>query len=213
MRIPLCLKIKRKYHKEIAAAQDVVVELLYSMFPQAVLHGGIAIWRCYSGTRFSEDLDVYISRDVERINRLFAALERRGFEIPKRRIKKNALYSALRMGRAEVRLEALFKLVKGTLREYETVDGNLLTVYALSPEDLLREKVEAYLTRRKVRDLYDVFFLLRLMPKTEETKSAVSRLLAKFRPPVDERELRAVILSGAVPSVSSMLEYMRRWVR
>jgi len=212
-RIPLYLRIKREHHRKIAGAQDVAVETLYSVFPQAVLHGGTAIWRCYSGNRFSEDLDVYLERNIGKIDRFFDILKKRNFEILKRRVKKNALYSVLRLDKAEIRFEAVFKKLRGILREYETSEGNLLTVYTLGPEDLLGEKVEAYLARRKVRDLYDVFFLLRLVERSKEVKFKILKLLKEFRLPVDERELRATILFGAVPNVQGMLEYIRRWVR
>jgi hypothetical protein len=147
------------------------------------------------------------------VNQLFDEVEKRGFEVRKRKLKENALFSTFRLGDAEVRLEGLFRRTRGVLREYETCEGNLLTVYALSLEKLLEEKVEAYLARRKIRDLYDAFFLLRLVEKSRSTVSAVLRLIEAFRPPVDEKELRTVVLSGAVPNSKEMLEYIRRWVR
>ena len=58
-KIPLALRIKKAQHKEIAEAQDIVVEELYRIFSKAVFHGGTSIWRCYNGNRFSEDIDVY----------------------------------------------------------------------------------------------------------------------------------------------------------
>ncbi len=212
-KIPLHLKIRRRFHREIAWAQDVIVEVLYSVFPRAVLHGGTAIWRCYGGNRFSEDLDVYLEKRIEKVNQLFDEIKRRGFEIQKRRVKESSLFSTLQLGGARVRLEGLFKRVGGVLREYETCEGNLLTVYALSPEKLLEEKVEAYLARYKVRDLYDAFFLLRLVEKSKNTVSAVSKMIKGFRTPVDEKELKTVVLYGAVPSAREMFEYMKRWVK
>lgn len=59
-KIPLNLKLKRKIQKDIAYAQDIIIEELYTFFSTAVLHGGTAIWRCYNGNRFSEDIDFYI---------------------------------------------------------------------------------------------------------------------------------------------------------
>lgn len=211
-RIPLHLRIKRKQHREIAGVQDVVVETLYAVFPQAILHRGTAIWRCYSGNRFSEDIDVYIERNVERLREFFESLERRNFKLLKRRVKKNAAYSTLDLNGAVVRFEAVFKKHRCVLKEYKTLEGNLLIVYTLSPEDLVKEKVDAYLARRKVRDLYDVFFLLRLVEKPEEVKPEIMKLLRKFRPPADEGKLKATILYGAIPDVQGMLDYFRRWV-
>jgi len=89
------------------------VGILYNVFPRAVLHGGTAIWRCYHGNRFSEDLDVYLEKDPKKIELFFETSQRRGFEIRKKRVKENSLYSALRLGEAEVGLEATFRRVRG----------------------------------------------------------------------------------------------------
>ena len=65
--IPLNLRLKKKTEKEIAYAQDVILGEIYKFFPNAVLHGGTAIWRCYNGRRFSEDLDFYLPKQKEKI--------------------------------------------------------------------------------------------------------------------------------------------------
>jgi predicted nucleotidyltransferase component of viral defense system len=212
-RIPLHLKIKRAHHREIAMAQDIVVETFYLVFSRGVLHGGTAIWRCYSGNRFSEDIDVYIERGLKKIDVFFEALKKRGFEVIKKRVKENALYSTLKFGEVEIRFEAIFKRTKGVLREYETCEGNLLSVYTLSPETMIGEKVDAYLRRRKIRDLYDVFFLLRLVEKAETVKPKLSKLLQNFKQPADEKELKALLLFGAIPNKGDMLKYIERWTR
>ena len=212
-RIPLHSKIKRARHREIAMVQDIAVETFYLAFPRGVLHGGAAIWRCYSGNRFSEDIDFYMERDLKKIDGFFEALKNRGFEIIKKRVKENALYSTLKFGEVEIRLEAIFKHAKGVLREYETYEGNLLNVYTLSPEAMIGEKVDAYLNRKKIRDLYDVFFLLRFIEKIEKVKPKLSKLVQNFRQPIDEKELRTLVLFGAIPGKNDMLEYIKRWAR
>ncbi|MCD6248033.1 MAG: nucleotidyl transferase AbiEii/AbiGii toxin family protein [Hadesarchaea archaeon] len=212
-RIPLHRRIRRKRHGEIAVAQDIAVEVLYSAFPRGVLHGGTAIWRCYSGNRFSEDIDVYIGRDIGKIDRFFEALNKRGFEVVKKRVKENALYSTLKFGEAEIRIEAIFKRVRGVIKEYETYEGNLLNVYTLTPEAMVCEKIDAYLKRRKIRDLYDIFFLLRYAEKSKRLRSKLSNFLQNFKQPVDEKELKTLLLFGAIPSKEDMLEYIKRWAR
>ncbi|MFH1246948.1 MAG: nucleotidyl transferase AbiEii/AbiGii toxin family protein, partial [Candidatus Micrarchaeota archaeon] len=62
MNFPLANKLKKRLHLETATLQDEVVDLIYSI-SSPVLHGGTAIWRCYAGNRFSEDLDFYMPRD------------------------------------------------------------------------------------------------------------------------------------------------------
>ena len=77
--IPLILRLKRTNHKRIAEAQDLIIKELYGVFDKAVLHGGTALWRCYNGNRFSEDIDVYIPREMKKINQLFKNFEKVGF--------------------------------------------------------------------------------------------------------------------------------------
>ena len=70
--IPIILKLKKQMQKNLALAQDVIVKELFLVFEDAVLHGGTAIWRCYSGDRFSEDVDAYIPKDEKRLeNKIF----------------------------------------------------------------------------------------------------------------------------------------------
>jgi predicted nucleotidyltransferase component of viral defense system len=72
--IPLSLRIKKESHRKIAQAQDLIIEEVYKKFDRAVLHGGTAIWRCFNGKRFSEDLDFYFPKDEKKINELFSLL-------------------------------------------------------------------------------------------------------------------------------------------
>ena len=160
MMIPIILKLKKARHKEIAKAQDLIVEELYKVFDKAVLHGGTSIWRCYGGNRFSEDIDAYLPKDINKINTLFDNLKNKGFNIIKKKIGEKSIFSNLELNREIVRFESIFKKVDGSLKEYTTIDGNLITVYTLTPEDMIKEKVGAYLKRLKVRDIYDIFFLL-----------------------------------------------------
>ena len=44
----------------------MIVETLYEIFDNAVLHGGTSIWRCYKGNRISEEVDVYLNRDLKK---------------------------------------------------------------------------------------------------------------------------------------------------
>ena len=90
--IPLILKIKKESHKNIATAQDIIINEMYSIFNNAVIHGGTAIWRCFNGNRFSEDIDIYIPRDTTKLNLLFEKLRKRGFIIEKKKIGNNSLY-------------------------------------------------------------------------------------------------------------------------
>lgn len=209
--IPLILRLKKARHKEIAKAQDLIVEELYTVFNNAVMHGGTAIWRCYKGNRFSEDIDVYLRKDNEKLNALFLNLEKRGFAIEKKKISENSLYSNLVLNGTAVRFEALFKRADGMLKEYETADGNLISIYTLSAEELIKEKTSTYLKRLKVRDLYDIFFLLRYADKGK-VRQDIKKLSGQFNKPLDEQELKVLILEGLTPDVEKMIQYIKSFI-
>jgi len=208
-RIPLVLKLKRTQQKEIAKAQDIMVNIMYTVFDNVVLHGGTSIWRCYGGNRFSEDVDVYIIKNIKKIELFFDKLKERGFIELKKKISETSIFSNFEFNRTNVRFEALFKDVKGELRDYETADGNFITVYTLSPETLIKEKVEAYLRRLKIRDLYDIFFLLRYVKDKNIVKKDLERLLKEFKHPIDETDLKVLIIQGLTPPTNSMLNYIQ----
>src|SRR3989338_6340664 len=207
--IPLQAKLKREIHRKIAYAQDLVVREVYSVFDKAVLHGGTAIWRCYKGKRFSEDLDFYFSNDKRKMGVLFENLKKAGFEIKKKKISENSIYSELELDRLSVRLEATFQKISGIICDYEMSDGNIISIYSLTPESFLVEKSSAYLKRFKVRDLWDVFFLLKFVGDPEAIKE-IGNLIKNYKRPLDEENLRVILLEGIVPSANEMIDYIKR---
>lgn len=207
--IPLVLRLKKEKQREIAKAQDLIVKTLFEAFNNAVIHGGTAIWRCYNGNRFSEGVDAYIEKNMEKIEKLFKEFERNGFIIERKKIGGNSIYSNLRLNRTLVRFEAVFKKIKGVLKDYENSDGNFRTVYTLSTEELIKEKISAYLNRLKIRDLYDIFFLLKYTD-ISLIKNDLNKLVNGFKKPVDEDNLKILIIEGVVPKSKDMLDYIRR---
>ncbi|MDD5112294.1 MAG: nucleotidyl transferase AbiEii/AbiGii toxin family protein [Candidatus Altiarchaeota archaeon] len=209
--IPLVLRLRKQAHRRVAEAQDLVVKELYGVFDGAVLHGGTAIWRCFQGNRFSEDIDAYLPGDVNRVGAFFKNLERAGFIVKKRKTTDNALYSNLEYNGTVVRFEALFRIMDGSLSEFEASDGNVLMVYTLTPEELVNEKTAAYLNRLKVRDLYDVFYLLSRVKDRDKVRKGLERLIREYKPPADEEDLKVLIIEGLTPPADKMLDYIRRW--
>ncbi|MEM3113472.1 MAG: nucleotidyl transferase AbiEii/AbiGii toxin family protein [Candidatus Pacearchaeota archaeon] len=211
--IPLILRLKKESHRKVAEAQDIIVKEIYRFFNNAVFHGGSAIWRCYSGNRFSEDVDFYLTKDLDKINLFFISLEKKGFIIERKKLSENSIFSTLLFERSIVRFEAVFKKVKGILKEYELSDGNFINVYTLSPEHLIKEKIGAYINRRKIRDIYDVFFLIRYIADINVIKKDLKKLINDFVEPIDKSDLNTIILEGIVPNVNDMLTYIKRYAQ
>jgi predicted nucleotidyltransferase component of viral defense system len=211
-RIPLSVRLKRESHRKTALAQDLIVREVMKNQERAIMHGGTAIWRCYGGRRFSEDVDYYLEKDLDSIQSIFTGLQKAGLILIKKKISERSIFSELALERASVRFEATFQKKKGILADYETADGNFITIYTLSPESFISEKIEAYLHRKKIRDLWDIFFLI----KTADPaiiKNDIGRFLKTYAPPVDETDLKAIILEGITPSSKEMLEYITTWER
>ena len=207
-KIPLQVRLKREVHRKIAYAQDLIVREVYQVFDKAVLHGGTGIWRCYSGKRFSEDLDFYLPNDKEKISKLFENLKRIGFRVNKKKISENSIYSELEYERTLIRLEATFQGIKGVICDYEMSDGNLVAIYSLTPEMFLGEKAATYLKRLKVRDLWDVFFLLKIVD--DSNIQEIGKLIQNYKSPIDKENLKVIMLEGIVPSAEEMLDYIKR---
>lgn len=211
--IPLNLRLKKKSEKEIAYAQDIIVGELYKFFPNAIIHGGTGIWRCYNGNRFSEDVDVYINRDLNKIEEFFKSLEAKGFKILKKRIKENSIYSELEFNDIATRFEATFQSKKPFSKKYETSESFFINVYTLSPEDLILEKVETYLKRKKIRDLYDIYFLLNYVENRKAVENSLKKLIKSYQKPKDEVNLSSIIIIGAIPNSNELLMEIKRWVK
>lgn len=212
-KIPIILKLKKESQKKVARAQDIIVEELFKIFDKAVLHGGTGIWRCYNGNRFSEDVDVYIPKDLKKLDQFFDILVKRGFIIVKKKVGEKILYSNLKLDNFFVKFEALFKIIKGELKDYETADGNFLTINSLGTKTLIKEKINAYSNRLKIRDLYDIFFLLRFIDNKERIRKELKNFVNNFKKPSDEENLKILIIEGLIPKSEDMLNYIKREVR
>lgn len=210
MKLPLISRIRKELHKNIALAQDILIEETIKVIPSAVFHGGTCIWRCYGGKRFSEDLDFYFPKNKRLIEKLFRNLEDKGFEIKKRKISDRSVYSELRYDRVSVRLEATFQNIRGVLLDYEKMDGTIISIYGLTAEQLLNEKINTYLNRKKIRDFYDVFFLMRLVSNVSLIDKKIKKVIEEETSPRDVEDLKVLLLDGIVPKFSELKYYIKR---
>lgn len=214
--LPIDKKLKKRVHKAITLAQDILVMEIYDSFPNAVIHNDTAIWRCYGSNRFSEDVDVYLPLTVKKadLESFLRSLKGKGFRVEKFKRTNNSIFAKFSYLGIMIRFEAVFKNIKiFTTRSFEMSDGTSILVNTLRPEEIVKGKVSTYVKRKKVRDLYDIFFLLRFVEDKKIVKDALMKLIKKFKRPVDENELKVLIISGSVPSVENMLRVVRRWAR
>jgi predicted nucleotidyltransferase component of viral defense system len=200
-RIPL-VKILKGRLLRIAELQDAVILELSRRF-YFVLHGGLAVWRVYGGKRFSLDIDIY-HEDPRKLMNI-------PFKFTRKKLTHSGLYLRLKDG-AEVELEAspMFKKKEIIEADYWLVDGSSIVIRTLKQEELVREKVEAFLEKGKARDLYDIYYLLDLCDPAL-IKEEMKVLSEKLRIPDDFSGLKELILMGVPPSFDAIERKVRRY--
>ena len=215
--IPLEKRLRKSIHKKIASTQDLIVENLYNFFPKAIIHGGTVIWRCYSSKRFSEDIDVYIPKEQKKevlFEEFIDSLKANGFVVKKFKFTNNSVFCKLERDEIEIRFEVTFRTLKNFLvKPFEATDGTFMNVYTLYTDDLLIEKINAYKSRKKVRDLYDIWFLLNLVEDKNKVKFYIINLLKDLERPRDYKTLKALIILGPVPTAENLIEGVKTWVK
>ncbi len=209
MRIPLANMLKKRLHLETALLQDEIIDLVYS-FSKPILHGGTAVWRCYSGKRFSEDLDFYLNKQEGFAEMFSTKVKERGLELLKIKSTENLIFAKVSNDVVEVRFEANFnKKVKSIVENFEKTNGDFSMVLTLLPEELIVEKMNAYRSRKFIRDIYDVFHLVKYI-ENKEISNEVRKFAETIEPPIDEKNLKTLIYIGLSPTFDQMIESLRR---
>jgi predicted nucleotidyltransferase component of viral defense system len=221
MSINIYNKLKRRIHKDIALLQDQVVDLLYDIFPDLVFHGGTCIWRCYNGNRFSEDLDFYI-KDQKNIKlKLEKKLKTNNLKLIKFKKTGNVIFSKISDNNVQICFKARIldknnKVFSNKINiNYNKVDGSFIIIYSLNKEDLILEKAKAFLDRRLIRDIYDIYFLSFLIKDhiSKELKLNINELIKDFKPPKDSKTLKTIVYSGIAPKYTVMLNIIKNRFR
>jgi predicted nucleotidyltransferase component of viral defense system len=213
MEEPLAKRLKKPEFVALAGLQDRFVEMMYSFDSELVLHGGTAIWRCYGGNRFSYDIDGYIvSKKESKLldEDLTWKLAAAGIRLNRIRNIGGSIFTYVGDGGVELKVEFLLskKKIDPISVPYEKVDGTMLSVRTLTPEDFIIEKMGAYNSRQYARDLYDIYQLVNRIGEKGAVGARLRRFIKTIKPPLDETALKEVVLSGVVPSFEDMVNYI-----
>lgn len=196
---------------DVAELQDEVVRIIFNNIT-ATMHGGTAIWRCYGGKRFSEDIDLYISKESY-IDKAVDRITVSGFRIRFNRKRRGTVYYDVFKDQTRVSLQIKTSKKKGTLVSYEMTNGNRMEIYSLSPEELIIEKIEAYSDRLLIRDIYDIMILTRRVSEKKALAKKLGVFLKGIKKPRDEGVLKDLVYSGVIPSFNDMVEYLNAWCK
>ncbi|MEM0202298.1 MAG: nucleotidyl transferase AbiEii/AbiGii toxin family protein [Candidatus Micrarchaeaceae archaeon] len=181
------------------------------MEPGLVMHGGTAIWRCYNGNRFSEDIDLYATDEQMKTldKELTWALSKRDVKLdyPKISMRVVTFHDEF----ASSKLEAMKpeKKVASVEKEFERANGSRFFINTLSAEDLIIEKVYTYQKRRFIRDFYDIYHLLDMAKQTTKVKRALSSLVENIEAPIKGQNLSDLVYIGIAPSFGTMLNRIK----
>lgn len=175
--------------------------------------GGTALKILYRSPRFSEDLDFSTAAINQKLTEdllqeTMLGLGREGFQIE---LEESTLtsggylgeihwqFGAVKIGLA-IEISGRKKKASG---ELITVDNPYIPAYmliSLKREELILEKIEALLNRKKPRDFYDLYFMLRanllpekqilgkILPLIEKTKLDFRQELTEFLP-IDQHRI------------------------
>jgi hypothetical protein len=193
---------------KIAELQDKIVIELVSKF-DFVLHGGTAIWRIYNGKRFSFDIDIYCA-DPSAIAEYFGKTG--AFKMSRSKMTSSGvLYARFEEEGIEVEINAspLFKKIDAADGEFQLVGGDSIILKTLSPEELLKEKISAFMDRKKVRDLYDIFYLIDFADLRSARPSLQNLAKSLDSPPADFGGLKELILLGKAPEFETMVRKVK----
>lgn len=209
MDLPLDKKLKNRMQKDMGLLQDEVMELLYSVNPDFVFHGGTSIWRCYKGNRFSDDLDLY-ALNTDFVEDFTEAIKSRGFTLSKLKKTENTVFAKVNSNEIEVQVEVAIRSAKNRIAmPFEKMNGSTITVFTLPLEELIIEKALAFTNRKMIRDIYDVYFLSSNRTFDKETCDTLKELIQNFPKPFDEDKLKAIVYAGAIPTFNDMLNYLQ----
>ncbi len=209
MEEPIESALKSPAQLEVARLQDLIIQLVTDN-TSAVLHGGTAIWRCYDGKRFSEDIDLYVRKETD-LKKLVNRIAQSGLHITFNRERRGTSYYDVSDGLTDLSLQAKINKSKGILASYGKTNGVKIEVYSLSPEILMLEKIDAYSDRGFIRDVYDMMILAKQVTGKEQLIKPLRAFLSGIQNPKDENILKNLVYSGPIPSFADIISYLKRW--
>lgn len=164
---------------ELDYIQSIVLKHIYRHTDNLVFKGGTNLRKTHGLNRFSEDLDFNILTDDPEKNLTHAVQGLKRTDIPSTihtlKERKNTflasiryqgpLYTGADISRDSLQIEISKHPVHLT-PEWETIislypDTGTFSILSMHPQEILAEKIRSLVQRKKPRDLYDIWFLLK----------------------------------------------------
>jgi predicted nucleotidyltransferase component of viral defense system len=178
------LGLKNKEHIEKSWMQDHLLYYLSKKRDDLVFKGGTALYKFYSLPRFSEDLDFSTKLTVD--NELLKTFcEVNKISLSYKKVYGSHLYK-LRFDGVLTKRNTIRLDINTTQSIYSAEPKTYIPPYpdippfvvkVMSLDEMLAEKVHGILNRRKARDIYDAFFILRAIDVTSARKNLIMKKL------------------------------------
>jgi len=179
--------LKNREHIEKDYFQDKLLYWIFKLTNNLIFKGGTALYKLYNMPRFSEDLDFTLLDPKERIeDKILKIAGKLNAEVNTKRFKTSLLFKLRFKGILTsynaVRIDVSLKnkaLLGFDLKSYvpDYIDIKPFTLKILKLKEMVAEKIHSLLARKNARDLYDLFFLLRI---SEFDKKLVEEKLEIF---------------------------------
>ncbi len=185
------LNVRREYF------QHLFLSYFYgqSLADGVYFKGGTALRMLYNSPRFSEDLDFSSSVSDARalegaVLETLVAISRENVYPDLEESKQTsgvylAILSFRTEGQVPVSIQLEISLREGEVQgEAVTIASDFIPAYlivALIRERLIDEKIQALLTRRKARDFYDLYFILRANLLSTQKKDVLSQVMVTLK--------------------------------
>lgn len=138
------------------------LEYLNSQSSSFVLKGGTSLMICYGLDRFSEDIDLDgTNRSIERFIKDFCTLNHYGYRNAKNTETTKRYMIHYSESAKPLKVEVSYRQKEIASNRTEIING--VNVYKIN--ELFGMKVNAYNNRDKIRDLYDVIFIIKRYKK------------------------------------------------
>ena len=133
-----------------------------------IFGGGTMLRLCHGLDRYSVDLDFWVAKDIDWV-KLYRKMEKYLLQFYKLTDSANKHFTILfelksphfpRALKIEIRKEA--KIIKTeTCIAYSTNSNIQVLIKTVVLDEMMKSKIEAFLSRKEIRDAYDIEFLLK----------------------------------------------------
>jgi len=205
--------------------QDKILYYTYSTAPYIVIFkGGTILFKVYGSQRFSMDID-FTAEDYGFLENVKRKLRKEGFKVyvSKRILRNEMLSTTWNVGskglggtslKLEIKISKTFEDNKEFTYSSPYPDIRPFNMRVVTVEYMFRRKLFMLLERKKVRDLFDAYFLA----KTYDTKTRIDNTVwDKIAERIMSMErywpqIRSLLINYPLPSFKDVIEVIKNHV-